>query len=190
MRRTAREAEQLRHERPVERKARRGDRGGSHRAEVDHLPGLQQPPGVAQQRLDQRAEIVAEGRRLGRLAVGVGEDERAPLERARSIRVSTTSSSRLARASSRSRRAELEQGVVDVVARAAGVQAAGDVGLDRFAAARVDHEEEQVLVLAGVGLRPGPLARSLSISAKAFRMAATSVGVEQSLSASMTPCAR
>ena len=149
------EAEQFRHERPVERKARRGDRGGSHRAEVDHFARLQQALGVAEQHLDQRAEVMPEGRGLGRLAVGVGEDERARL-RARALDQGLDHIEQPACEGVKPfAQGKFEEGVVDVVARSAGVQAAGDIGIGPPGELTL-HEEEQVLVLAGVRLRLGP----------------------------------
>src|SRR3712207_7781763 len=54
------------------------------RGAVHHLSGLLKASHVAQQRFDQCTQIMAERRRLGWLAVGVGEDHRLSISARRS----------------------------------------------------------------------------------------------------------
>jgi hypothetical protein len=61
---------------PVDREARGGDRGRPHRREIDDLARLFEALDVAEQHLDGSGEVMPECRRLGRLAVGVGDDQR------------------------------------------------------------------------------------------------------------------
>ena len=137
-----------------------------------------------------RGEIVAEGRRLRRLAMGVGDDQRRLLalgdvdQRRRAAPRPCASS-----ASMRGFSAELEQRVVDVVARARRVQAAGDVGPEPRLQLLLD-EEEEILDLAGVDrASPGSISRSMACK-RARRSPRACCASRMPVSASMTRCAR
>ena len=99
------------------------------------------------------AEVVAEGRGLGRLAVGIGDDQRVAFSAsALSMqRVGQVQQPAPAGRSAALAQRHLEQRVVHVVARPRGVQRAAEIA---EAAAQLGlDEEEVVLVLAGVGQR-------------------------------------
>ena len=141
--------QQLGHARAVEPEARRRDRRRSHAAEIDGARGVKQPVHVAQRQLDERGKIVAVGRGLRRLSVGIGDDDGFALALGdrqqcldhRGVLGEKRRQPVLER--------QLEHGVVDVVAASPGVQLAGDV--DAQAADQLAFDiEEEILVLAGI----------------------------------------
>ena len=73
------EAEQIRQALAIHREARRPERRRAEGREVQARPGLAQAVRVARERPCIAEEIVAEGRRLGLHAVGVGGDDRVRL---------------------------------------------------------------------------------------------------------------
>jgi hypothetical protein len=145
----AREAEQRRNARALDREAGGGDCRGTHAAEPERATGGDEAVVIAQQHLDQRRDVMPEGRRLRRLAVRVGDDQ------GRLLALGDLEQGSDQVVQPREQRREvlgerhLEQRMIDVVARARGVKLAADLGADFGLERRLDHEE-QVLVLAGV----------------------------------------
>ena len=143
------EAEQMSGAVAVEREAGGGDRGGAHRAEIEQFARLHQALMVAQHHLDRGAEIMAERRGLGRLAMGIGDDQRRLFALGQHQRGGDGGAQLLAEPVEPRLQCQLEQGVVDIVARAAGVQAAIVVRLQALAQFGLD-QEEIILDLAGI----------------------------------------
>ncbi len=120
-------AEQTRDAGTVERKAGGGDRSRTHGREIEQRARLREPLMVAQQHLDRGRQIVPESGRLGRLTVSVGDDQRRLLAVGERYGGVDQCAQLVREPVDAFLQRQLEQGVVDVVARAAGVQAAGVV---------------------------------------------------------------
>ncbi len=146
------EAQELGHRGPVQREAGGRDRGGAHARHVGVAARLAQALHVAQKQLDEGAEVVPVGRRLRRLAVRVGDHE-GPAVRLRHLEQGRD---RPEQVGEQGRQAllerHLEHRVVDVVPAPARVELARRLDAEPPLELGLDQEEE-VLVLAGVGQR-------------------------------------
>ena len=143
------EPQQGRHPLPVDRKAGGGDRRRPHRATGQALGGGAQPGLGPEQRLHERRQQVAPGARLGRLAMGEGDDRRVPVPLGRRQHRIDQRQEVVGQPIEPVRQDQLEFGMVDVVAAAAGVQAPGEIGAELPGQLPL-HMEEPVLHLAGV----------------------------------------
>jgi hypothetical protein len=143
-------AQEVGHSLAIETEPGGRDRRRAHARKVDVARRVEQAVDVAQRQLDERGEVVTVGRRLRRLAVRVGDDNR----RAFPLRDGEQSlDQREVRVEERrqpSFKRKLEHRVVDVVAATPGVQLAGDLDAQPTDELALDVEEE-VLVLARVG---------------------------------------
>ena len=146
------EAQELGHRAAVQREAGGRDRRRPHAGEIRVAARQAQALHVAKQELDEGAEVVPVGRRLGRLAVRVRHDQRAAvrlrdLEQGRDRPEEIVEQHRQALLER-----HLEHRVVDVVPAPARVELPRRLDAEPPLELRLD-EEEEVLVLPRVGER-------------------------------------
>ncbi len=136
-----RKAEQMRDAGAVQREARGGDCSGAHRREVEQRARLHQSLMVAQHHFDGSREVMAEGGRLGRLAMGIGDDQRRLLALGQVEGRGDQGAQQAGHMVEPRLEGELEQRVIDIVARAAGMEAPGIVGRQALLQLGLDQEE-------------------------------------------------
>ena len=138
------------HQVPVDGKAARGDGGRSHGRAVDDIARGLQAGDVAQQGFENGGEVMAEDGRLRRLPMGIGDNESVALPLRHRSQGLGQPHHAFQQGIDSMLESELEQGVVDVVARTRRVKTAREIGTQALAQFLLDQEEE-ILHLAGIG---------------------------------------
>lgn len=145
---------------------------------------LDQAAEIAQRHLDRGTQVMPEGRGLGRLSMGLGDDQRvAVAPRGRQHRVDEIGRQRQGTVEARLED-DAEIRVVDVVAAAPGMQTAGEIRSQPAPQFAFDQEEE-ILDRPVIGQ-----GRDVELAAIARAIAAASARARIPVSASITQWAR
>src|SRR5215217_6875535 len=127
---------------PVEGEAGGGDGGRAHRRKIDCAPRCGQALEIAKHELRNRGKVVAESIRLGWLAMRVGDDQRVALASGYVDQHTREAPQAPGKVVDACLERQLEQRVVDVVARSARMKAPGQIWTETQSKFLLDKEEE------------------------------------------------